>query len=212
MKKGRIAYNTPIRNVELKKRRLKQAVGEILQKKGYRSLGLNKISVEAGISKNLIYRYFGNYQTLIEQYAEEIDFWLSLPNNMDLLCDDEAEYFTSLFADMFNYHRDHRALQHLILWELQESNQITAGLLRKREKVGESFFALRDAGFEDKIDFRALMAILVASIYHLSAYSATQKVTFCGIDLHSEIGRKRILETIGVILKNSCNSNVDTKQ
>ena len=47
-----------------KMQRLIAAVGEILKQKGYAGLGVNKIALEARVSKELIYRYFGGLNNL----------------------------------------------------------------------------------------------------------------------------------------------------
>lgn len=88
-RKKRKPYSSSLRNVEEKKKRFKQAVGKILVCKGFNGLDINKISLEAWISKNLLYRYFGSYKNLIEQYGTEIDFWVNLPISGDLSEKDE---------------------------------------------------------------------------------------------------------------------------
>lgn len=49
------------KNKEQTKRRLIDAVGEIFRTSGYPGLGVNKVAKAAGVSKELIYRYFGSF-------------------------------------------------------------------------------------------------------------------------------------------------------
>lgn len=64
-----------MKNKENTKRRLLDAVGDIIKKSGTGGLGVNKVAKKAGVSKILIYRYFGNLEQLIKTYVLEKDFW-----------------------------------------------------------------------------------------------------------------------------------------
>ncbi len=201
MEKKKKQRNGANRNVDEKKKRLKKAVGKILGEKGFGHLGVNKVSFEAGISKNLIYRYFGSYKNLIEQYSEDIDYWLNQaePPASDIL--DEKEIVKSILRKQFEYLTSHPQMRQLVLWELHESNYNTTSLLKKREQFAEDFILKRmDKKFKNNVDFRAVLAVLVASVYHLAAFSSIQKSTFCGIDLREKKGKQRIVNAIELIL------------
>lgn len=201
MEKKKKQRNGAYRNVDEKKKRLKKAVGKILGEKGFGHLGVNKVSFEAGISKNLIYRYFGSYKNLIEQYSEDIDYWLNQaePPASDIL--DEKEIVKSILRKQFEYLTSHPQMRQLVLWELHESNYNTTSLLKKREQFAEDFILKRmDKKFKNNVDFRAVLAVLVASVYHLAAFSSIQKSTFCGIDLREKKGKQRIVNAIELIL------------
>ena len=75
--------STPIRNKDQTKRKLIEAVGEIIKTNGYIGLGVNKIAKTAGVDKKLIYRYFGNINYLIECYLNENDYWIVLSNKFN---------------------------------------------------------------------------------------------------------------------------------
>ncbi|WP_437917875.1 TetR/AcrR family transcriptional regulator [Sphingobacterium sp. LRF_L2] len=199
-KSKRNPYNGTQRSVEEKKKLFKKAVGKIIREEGFYGLGVNKVANVAGVSKNLIYRYFGNYRNLVEQYATDVDFWLSVFPKLEFTEGTEFEYASSVLVELFDYLIANPEMQKLILWELHDSNYNTATILRKREEVAEPFFKEVDSTLYKKVDFRALCAILVSSVYHLSAYSAVQQETFCGINLRDEKERKRIFDTIKFIL------------
>lgn len=213
MKKNKKQHNGVYRNVNDKKHRLKKAVGKILKDKGFADLGVNKVSFEAGISKNLIYRYFGSYKALIEQYSEDIDYWLSQVEKRDYSEMNEKNISKNLLSEQFNYLISHPEMRQLVLWELHESNYNTTSLLKKRELFAEHLILQKtDKIFDRTIDYRAIVAVLVAGVYHLAAYSSVQKATFCGIDLSRDEGRKRVLDAMNLILDNVYDLNEKKKK
>ena len=58
---------------ETTEKRLLTAVGEIVEESGLESLGINAVAQRAGVSKMLIYRYFGSLEDLIAQYIIQQD-------------------------------------------------------------------------------------------------------------------------------------------
>ena len=53
---------------ELTQQKILQAVDNIIANDGFERLGVNVIAQKAGVSKMLIYRYFGGLDDLIAQY------------------------------------------------------------------------------------------------------------------------------------------------
>lgn len=54
-------------------KRLLDAVGEIIIKDGFDKVGVNAIASKAGVSKVLIYRYFGSVDNMIVEYLSQDD-------------------------------------------------------------------------------------------------------------------------------------------
>lgn len=67
---------TGLRNEADKRARLIRAVGELLAEQGYEGLGLNRIALRSGVSKPMVYRYFGGLNGLLKAYIEQADVWL----------------------------------------------------------------------------------------------------------------------------------------
>ena len=63
-----------MKNKENTKRKLIEAVGAIIKSEGFNKLGVNKVAKAAGVSKMLIYRYFGGLEQLRKAYISENDF------------------------------------------------------------------------------------------------------------------------------------------
>lgn len=62
------------RDKETTKLRLIGAVGSLLAREGFGSLGVNALATEAGVDKVLIYRYFGGMDNLLAAFGRSSDF------------------------------------------------------------------------------------------------------------------------------------------
>lgn len=190
----------PIRDKEKTKQKLLNAVGKILKTKGYSGLMVSKIAAVAGFDKKLIYEYFGSTDKLIDEYIKSQDYWSRVDEkemNVDI-SDGGKEISKMALLNQFESLRKNKELQKIIVWELSESRPALKKIFEQREEIGENLFTnIMDPHFGDKSDeYRAITALLVAGIYHLNLYTAYNGTTFCGIDLKSEEGRKKIEKAI----------------
>ena len=53
-----------------------EAVTRLVEEHGFGALGVNAVAERAGVSKVLIYRYFGGYRGLLEEWASRRNFWI----------------------------------------------------------------------------------------------------------------------------------------
>jgi len=185
----------PIRDKEKTKQKLLNAVGKILKTKGYSGLMVSKIAAVAGFDKKLIYEYFGSTDKLIDEYIKSQDYWSRFEpdSNIDL-SDGGKELCKSAILNQFENLKKNKELQKILVWEMSESRPILKKLLDQREEVGEELFKnITDPYFGDKAeDYRAITAILVAGIYHLNLFTGHNGTTFCGIEMKTDEGRKKI--------------------
>ncbi len=61
------------RDREQTKERLVEAVVDIIRERGFEEIGVNAVAERAGVSKVLIYRYFGDLDGLFQAVAERLD-------------------------------------------------------------------------------------------------------------------------------------------
>ena len=57
--------------------RILEAVGRIVESEGFEAVGVNAVANVSGVSKVLIYRYFGSIEQLLAKYIEDHDYWLN---------------------------------------------------------------------------------------------------------------------------------------
>lgn len=113
------------------KRKLLNAVGEIIKKEGFSFLGVNKVAKLSGVSKILIYRYFGGFDEMIRTYIMEKDFWMNYSTE-DL--DKESDLFSmrdtlnKLLNEQFVLFYNHCEMEAILLSELSNHNELAKNI------------------------------------------------------------------------------------
>lgn len=194
-----------IRNKERSKKKFLNAVGEILKNKGYASLKINDIAKVAGVDKKMIYTYFGGIDGLIDEYISSTDFWMNVKeeNVVDIDMSDGGKKMTEgMLHQQFDYVLKSVELQKVLVWRLAEERESLKKMIEAQEAAGEMLFkGITDPYFGDESEkFRAVAALLVAGIYHLTIDTTINGSVFCGIDLQTEKGKETVKEAISFIV------------
>lgn len=187
------------RNKERTKIKLINAVGEVILNHGYTKLGINRIADTAGVSKKLIYRYFGNVENLIEIYIKQKDYWISLSQDSieEIPADYGEELLIKMFQDLFHDLSIQPEMQKVLIWEISEKTNIMKEITALREKMGSEFFRMVDSYFENSnADFRATCAIVLGGIYYMVLHSNGTGGPFCEINIKDASEQERINEAI----------------
>jgi AcrR family transcriptional regulator len=195
----------PIRNKEMTKQRLVEAVGKVLAEVGFQHLGVNQVAREAGVDKKLIYRYFHGLPGLIAAYGETVHFWPSadelVGDDRDAVEDMPPHALMSLF-----FKRYLRAILkrpqtlEILAWEAIERNELTKPLEEVRARTALEFFELMQADPPEDVDLTALVIILAGAMNFLAVRSRIHR-TLGGVDLQTEQGWSRIEQTVDMIMR-----------
>lgn len=196
------------RNVKNTKQRILDAVGVLLSKTGCQDIRINAIAREAGVSKVLIYRYFGGLSELLHEFAQKSDFWptteeqlgreLPETNGMSL-AEIGAQYLTSHIKEF----RERPTTQEIMRWELVQENALTRELYSVRESRGMELIGYLYDRFQKEVpgmDVPAVMGLMHAGISYL-VLSSKNADQYAGIDLHSEQGWGRLEKAIDEMMK-----------
>ena len=169
---SRKKYQGKFNDKERSKKKLVNAVGKVLQSKGYTGLTATNIAKAAGLSRRLITIYFDSVEDLIETYVRNKDYWIEASGNIEEKISDKRggntkEIIENLLQNQLKNFYDNPEMQKLILWEISENSIIMDQVSQERENMGAKILSLADKDFQDKdIDIRAVSALLVAGILH----------------------------------------------
>ncbi len=200
------------RDREETKARILAAVGRLLAKSGFKSLGVNAIAREAGVDKVLIYRYFEGLPFLLQCFAQEGDYWPTV----DELVGDESAVNAETLADWMAYMlsrfsdnlQERPMTQEILRWELLEGNELTRELANVRDRFAlNSLKFLEEKGsFPPDKDIPAISAVLVAGVVYLMLRTKSSS-TFMGIDFSSPAGWQRVQAALDSIVQLTVDGN-----
>jgi AcrR family transcriptional regulator len=203
------ANETPkkIKNRELTKRKLIDAVGEIFSKEGHSGLGVNKVARIAGVNKKLIYNYFKqDFNNLVEAYVLETDYWMAFADRVQQLIEQKSyssnqKLVTDILQNQFRYFYLDKQMQKLILWEVSTNSPLMRSIHNAREEMGQKLLQMTDQQFAgSNVNFRAISALLVGGIYYTILHTRFNGGVFSDIDISTEVGRNEMLRAIEMIV------------
>ncbi len=188
-----------IKDKEQTKQRIVTALENIIKTKGFEYLGINSLAQEAGVSKMLIYRYYGGLNELIGNYIEERDWWINVDTRF-LGTEQLNKNIKELYHRYIDQLRDNVILRRLYRWELSTENAITEKLRQKREENGKELIQrVAEITHLPDTEIAPLASILSAAISNL-ALMEDLTITYNGIELYSEKGWQQIKEGIDKII------------
>jgi AcrR family transcriptional regulator len=199
--------------VDATKRRLVDAVGTILARDGFLSLGVNAVAHEARTDKALIYRYFGGLPELLEAYAESASFWPTVEemaggSTVELAAMPLAQRWQHVLTHYVAEIRKRPATQEIMAWELIERNEVTAKLEEVRERRGLQLMKALAFDAPPHVDVAAVSALFASSVHYLVLRARLIRV-FNGVDLRAEEGWARLQDAALSMILGALRGNRD---
>lgn len=187
------------RDRDMTEEKLIKAVGELIVKEGFESLGVRKVAEQAGVNKTLIYRYFKSLDGIIYAYMKKHDFWLNTPLKQPDVSDIK-NYLKTFYRREIAEYRDNIALKRLKRWELSSDKDFVVEIRAQREKNGVQFMEMM-SGFSkvDKEQLQAITALMDAGIAYLAMLEENCQM-YNGIDIQSDDGWKQIAKGIDSLI------------
>ena len=167
------------RDREATEKRLLDTIGKMIAEDGFEKIGINAIATQSGVSKILIYRYFGSVEGLMTAYIRQHDFWINFP--LEYPSREKLPAFVkSMFQGQIDQLRNNPTLKRLYRWELSCNNDMIVKLREQRE-------------------IAAIASMLTASITYLVMLEDFCPV-YNGIPLNENSGWEQINEGIEVLI------------
>lgn len=209
-------YQGALNDKDRSKQKLIQAVGIVIQDKGYTGLTVTNISKAAGLDRKLITLYFGSIDNLIEIYVKSKDYWVAAAGNAGNMIEnnqkkDTKQILETLLLNQLDYFYGNEEMQKIVLWQISQRSQIMYQVCEEREQLSSTFFALTDKELKgNDVDLRAIAGLLVAGIYYMVLHAKTTDSLFCEIDINKPEGMKRIKEAISLVLEYAYSNKIQS--
>ena len=178
-----------MKNKENTKRKLLNAVGNIVTTDGFAGLGVNKVAKSAGVSKILIYRYFGSFNELIRIYILEKDFWknyLSEDQNETAPQLTVREQVCKVLAEQFNNFYNHCEMEAMLVMEISNHNAVVKNIVREETAPDRQTYC------------NVVSTLLLAGTDHLIL--ADQEDNNAGHSDLSAVRKTNLMQSIGQIV------------
>lgn len=179
------------------------AARDQLAEGGFQAFGVNTVARRAGCDKQLIYRYFGGLDGLVEAIGLELATWVddSVAFNSRKPPADYRALSETLIMAFLDAFRSNVLVQKITAWEVAEPSPLAAKLAAARARALAGWIARTrgDLAPPAGVDAPAVNALLIAAVQHI-VLSATNTGGFAGMPLASEADWDRIRSVLLAII------------
>ena len=203
---------TPPRDRRGTEQTIVEAAKQVLAEEGFSAFGINAIARRAGCDKQLIYRYFGGIEGLVEAIGKELsDLYAKLLAEPDpRSCDTYQTFVEHFMLALIEAMRSSDLLLRIAAWEVLDPSPMTRTLAEARGQALSEWIRQRRGALvvPEHVDAGALNATLIAAVQHL-ALSARAVGSFGGVRLASDADWERIRRSISVLVQAAYGSKAD---
>lgn len=183
-------------------RAILEAARAQLAEDGFQSFGVNAVARRAGCDKQLIYRYFGGLDGLVDTLGEHLAGWLVArlpieprPSSYGALIERMAiGYLDALRADPL--------VQKMVAWELSDASPYVLRLTEARSRALLQWGAMAIGSLKPQanVDAAAINGLIIAGVQHL-VLAASSTGQFAGMPLKSEADWDRVRIAVRSLVK-----------
>ena len=200
MMEDMVATDAPVRDRSATSARILRAATELLADGGFQNFGVNAVARRAGCDKQLIYRYYGGMDGLVDAIGAELTRWIEdkMPvgghSGFLLTYGDLVEHMMMLFIRVL---RGDPLMQRIIAWEMSDDTPQVRRLSEARSRALALWIEkVRGAMRPPKgIDHLALNAMLLAAVQHVVLAGAIAQ-RFAGLSLASDKDWDRVAQAV----------------
>lgn len=197
----------PLRDRAATERRIFDAARGLLAEGGFQNFGVNAVARRAGCDKQLIYRYFGGLDGLIDAIGEDLVNWVEMRVPEDqggrfmLTYGDLMERLVELYAAAL---RADPLVRRILAWEVSENSPHIKRMAEARIK-GLNLWIERMRGSltpPKGADTAATNAALIGAVQHL-VLSGLSTGAFAGMPLKTEKDWARAVAAIALMARSA---------
>lgn len=181
--------------------RIIEAFETVLAERGLQHVGVNRVAEEAGVSKVLIYRYFGGLDGLIDHYIKMGKLYPNFTPAVleQLRPDGEAELgrvWHRQVTQLFRQFRGNKAARELLKANVIDDDPTAEAASQSQDQEIQRL--VQQLSFVDGADSEAISAVTIGAMSYLTLLADNNR-TLVGIDLRSEAGWRRIERAVKLI-------------
>ena len=163
------------------------AAKALLAEEGFQGFGINAVARRAGCDKQLIYRYFGGLEGLVDAIGEDLGSWVK-----DRIPEDTGGMFLLTYGDLMeklalyfmDALREDPLVCKIVAWEVSDSSPQVTRLAEARAKsLAKWLERMKGSLAAPKgVDSAAVNAVLFGAIQHIVISAATSG-QFAGVPM-----------------------------
>lgn len=180
------------------------AAKAVLVERGFSAFGVNAIAREAGCDKQLIYRYFGGLDGLVEmlgrEMSEQFGELLAPPDPEP--CASYAAFIEHMLLQLLAAFRKSDLLLRIAAWEIADPSPVTRQLALARGQALAQWVRQQRGTIQPPagLDVGAINATLIAAVQHL-ALAGPAVGEFGGMRLKTDEDWERIATTLRAMVR-----------
>lgn len=193
------------RDKEATKGAILGAARSVLADDGFARFGINAVARRAGCDKQLIYRYFGGIDGVVDALGEDLASWVGERLSPHAAAGPPATYLAmieELAIAFLRALREDRLMQKIIAWEIVDAHPQVRRLSDARSRALMAWMAKRRGALTPPagLDVFAINAVLIGAIQHIALAGATAG-QFAGLALATDEDWQRIEKAIVTIIR-----------
>ncbi|MBO0933448.1 TetR/AcrR family transcriptional regulator [Fibrella aquatilis] len=181
--------------------RILDAFEEVLAERGLQHVGVNRVAERAGVSKVLIYRYFGGLEGLVDHYTKRGTLFptftpavlaqLRPVNDTDL-----GRVWYRQLTQIFRQFRTSQAARELLKANIISNDSLAEAASKAIDE--ETQRLIGQLSYVGGADVQAVSAVTIAAMSYMTLLADNNR-PMAGIDLRSDEGWNRIEQALKLI-------------
>ncbi len=188
------------RDREATGRAIVEAAKQVLAENGFGGFGVNAVARLAGCDKQLVYRYFGGMDGVVEAIGADLADWVKsslAPLEHLEPARTYAELMARLAVGFLDALREDALVQKLVAWEISDASPHVLRLTEARSRALMIWMAGQKGDLKPPpgVDAPAMNALLIASIQHL-VLAGSASGHFAGMSLREPADWERVRSAV----------------
>lgn len=194
------------RDREATEAKLIAAVGSLLAREGFTSLGVRAVAREADVDPMLVGRYFGGLPGLLDAYAASTDHWPTVEEvteNGAIISLPLHERLSRVLANFAEALARRPITCEILAWEAAQRSELTDALDRARlvwvEAIIPKYLPELSGADARAADANALLSLLGAAVHYIAIRNRNATEDWGGLGVRNKAGRARLTNALEII-------------